>query len=193
MRRRTTALLAAAVLALSACSPPQEPVSRQSSIDVDTPSLRALREDAGLAACRDGSGDPVQDGLPDITLPCLGGGDEVTLSSLRGPLVVNAWASWCEPCRRELPLYARLAATGKVDVLGVNWQDPQPDNALRLLADTGVTYPSLADPDGLMRLAGLPVIFLIDEEGRVVYREYVEIRSWRQLRGLVREHLGVRL
>ena len=84
-------------------------------------------------------------------LQCLGDGPEVRLSELRGtPMVVNVWAPWCLPCRSELPLLAEVAgrAGSAVQFLGVDIKDPSPDDALRLLAGSGVRYPTLSDYSG---------------------------------------------
>ena len=114
-------------------------------------------------------------------------------------MVLNLWASWCGPCRRELPHYQAFAEAhgSRVSVLGVDYQDTQPAAALALAEDTGVTYPLLADPQGeldgatpLPRLVGLPFLALVDAEGRVVHREFVEIRSEQQLTDLVNRYLG---
>jgi thiol-disulfide isomerase/thioredoxin len=171
-------------------------------VDVDTPQLARAREAAGIADCAPGRGGAVEGGLPSVTLPCLGGGPDVDLSTLEGPVVVNLWASWCAPCRQELPFYQAFAEKhgDRVPVLGVDYQDTQPAAALELAADTGVTYPLLADPQGALdgatpfpRLAGLPFLALVGEDGRVVHREYVEIESERQLTELVEKYLGVDL
>jgi len=69
---------------------------------------------------------------------------------LRGrPLVLNVWASWCVPCRKEMPAFQSvyLRARGAVGFLGVDYLD-EADAARRLAADTGVTYPLAADPKG---------------------------------------------
>lgn len=172
----------------------------QVHVDVDTPALRHARDAAGIEPCprTEGTGE-VEDGLPDIVLPCLGGGRSVDLGDLRGPLVINLWAQWCEPCRKELPYYQQLheRADGKLRVIGVDYQDPQPDRALDLVADAGVTYPLLADPAGKLhgplRVLGLPGIVFVDESGEVTDVRYLQIESYGQLRDLVREHLDVRL
>lgn len=173
----------------------------ESRVDVDTATLRALKEKAGVETCVAGSGDasvPVG-GLPQVELPCLGGGPDVDLSTLRGPLVINLWAQWCGPCRAELPYYQRLhvEADHEVEVIGVDYQDTRPDVALELAGETGVTYPLLADPGAELRVPfrvrGLPAVVFVDGDGAVTHTEYVVIGSYDQLRDLVEEHLDVAL
>jgi thiol-disulfide isomerase/thioredoxin len=169
-------------------------------VNVDTAELRQIKADAGVADCVPGTADPVDDGLPDVTLPCLGGGPDVNLASLRGPLVVNLWASFCGPCRTELPIYQRFSEkyAGRVGVLGIDYNDTQAEQALSLIKDSGVTYPLLADPatdmvgkGAFQRILGLPVLALVDERGDVVFQEPLEIKSLKQLEDLVAHHLGV--
>ena len=131
------------------------------------------------------------DRLPDTTLASLEGGKYVDLSSLRGPMVINLWASWCTPCRKELPKYQAFAKKydGKVDVLGIDFQETRLDDARDLVRESGVDYPLLSDPDGKMRALGLPKVILLDARGRVAHEEYVEITSVAQLEALVDAHL----
>lgn len=138
------------------------------------------------------------DRLPDVTLHSLTGGHDVRLRTLRGPMVVNLWASWCTPCREELPRYQAFAARhshgpGAVKVLGIDFQETRPDAARALARSTGVRYPLLADPDGTLRAVGLPELILLDRKGRIAHREYVEIRSVGQLERIVGRHLGRRV
>jgi len=107
--------------------------------------------------------------------------------------VVNLWASWCGPCKRELPQYAAFAKkyAGKVDVLGIDWQETRSDAAKKLAHDSGVTYPLVADPQGRMRTQVLPKLILVDRNGAVAFQEYVKITSVAQLEKLVQQHLSV--
>jgi cytochrome c biogenesis protein CcmG, thiol:disulfide interchange protein DsbE len=100
------------------------------------------------------------------------------LAGLRGRVVVvNFWASWCQPCRTEMPLLQRIsAATGdefrdKVAFIGVDTGDARGD-AGRFLADTGVTFPTVYDPGGLTRgiasrwlVTGLPQTWFVAPDG----------------------------
>ena len=131
--------------------------------------------------------------LPDVTLAALDGGPALDLSTVRGPAVVNLWASWCGPCARELPLYQSFSEkyAGKVKVLGIDFQDTQKDAARQLIRRTGVTYPLYEDPDGVTRARGLPQVILIDEKGHRAFEQYVEITSLAQLEKLVVTHLGI--
>ncbi len=201
MRQVRLAASAAVLLLATACAGTASPGLKAGAphVSVDTPELRAVKADADVAPCRPGDGTTSADGLPAITLPCLGGGKDVDLSRLRGPMVVNLWAQWCTPCRTELPIYQRLheQGKGKVSVLGIDYQDTQPLAALELVRDSGVTYPLLADPDSSLEsaypLRGLPFVIFVDASGAVVDTQYVAIKSYKQLRDLVREKLGVDL
>ena len=131
--------------------------------------------------------------LPETTLQPLGEGKPVDLADLRGPLVINLWASWCGPCRDELPQYQAFSQkyAGSVDVLGIDWQDTRTDKAKALIRQTGVTYPLVTDPEGRLRNKYLPKLILIDAQGKVVFEKYVKINSVAQLENLVQKHLLV--
>jgi thiol-disulfide isomerase/thioredoxin len=193
--RRVLASLAA-VLLLAGCSsgaPAAKAPSFESRIEVDTPALRAAKAKAGIEDCPPAADDASSE-LPELTLPCLGGGREVDLSTLAGPTVVSLWAQWCGPCRRELPYFQRLADTGLVNVVGVDWKETSPMGAVGLLDETGATFPQLVDLDGRIsdhyRVVGLPGILFVDGDGEVTFRPG-EVRSFDDLATLVRDHTGV--
>lgn len=200
-------LALAALLAGCTGSPPTSasgatagpPQAADVHVDVDTPELRQLKQEAGIAPCPDVDAEPVEGGLPPVTLPCLGGGPDVPLGGVRGPAVVNLFAQWCGPCREELPYYQQLheRAGDAVTVLGVDYQDTQPGAALALARETGVTYPLVADPAAQLRaplrVRGLPMLVLVRRDGTVAFRAAMVVDSYAQLKDLVEEHLDVRL
>jgi len=135
--------------------------------------------------------------LPDAALPCLGSGPPVRLSALHGmPTVVNVWATWCDPCREELPHFQWLddAGGGRVRVLGVLFED-DPDGGLAFARKLGVHFPSLVDADGQLkrfRVVGLPATFFVAPDGAISLK-LGEVHSRAELRDLVSERLGVTL
>lgn len=134
--------------------------------------------------------------LPDLRLACFTGGAEVALRSVRGPAVLNLWASWCGPCRKELPAFQRLSerAAGRLHVIGVNTRDDRP-RAVSVGEDFGVTFPSLVDTDQRLQreLAPnvLPITILVDAGGRIRHQDVSGALDDVRLAELVRRHLGV--
>lgn len=112
---------------------------------------------------------------PDFSLPSLHDEDEtISLAAYRGqPVVLNFWASWCAPCRKELPAFQKVseATEGEVAFLGVDHQDGR-NGALRMLEETGVEYPSVFDPGGQLAerygLFGMPSTVFISADGRIL-------------------------
>jgi thiol-disulfide isomerase/thioredoxin len=154
---------------------------------------------AGVPPCPESSTTvpALDDGLPDLTLPCLTAGPPVRLAGLRGePLVVNVWASWCPPCRDELPYFADAAARTKGDVrfLGLDLLD-RTSAALAVQDDFGLPYPSVVDADGAVRgelgVQSPPVTLFVDADGVIVHTAVGAMSSQRQLDALIAEHLGV--
>ncbi len=121
---------------------------------------------------------PVPVTAPDFTLEDMDG-KSYTLSSLRGKVVmVNFWATWCPPCREEIPsmetVYQALHKKGFI-VLAINqWETP--DHVFSYMGQLEVfpSFPILFDRDSHVSEAfgvkGLPTTLIIDKQGRVVYR-----------------------
>ena len=110
---------------------------------------------------------------PDLTLMGLSG-QRVSLQELRGqPVILNFWASWCGPCRAEMPALEQVAtryADEGVVVLLVN-QGEGETTINDFLAEMGLTLPVLLDSDlnatRLYRVQALPTTFFIDRDGRI--------------------------
>jgi thiol-disulfide isomerase/thioredoxin len=188
-------------MVLAGCSRADEavPGPGPAKVSVDDPDLAAVKERIGMADCVAGPGDG---GLPAVTLPCLGGGRSVDLSSLRGPMVISFWASWCEACRTEMPALQDFHReyADRVPVLGIDWVDQYPGSALELAGESGATYPSLADPGGdlqetseFAKVRALPYLVLLDERGDIAYAEFGVVESSEELAALVEDHLEVTL
>ena len=129
----------------------------------------------GLLLTERGDGTRAVAEAPPFDLPDLRGGpDNVSLAALRGrPVVVNFFASWCEPCRKELPALAEAHRRygDRVAFVGVDHADSR-TNAIEMLDQAGVAYPAGYDPRGVTApafgLRGLPDTVFVTADGRVL-------------------------
>ena len=103
------------------------------------------------------------------------GGAAVRLDELEGPAVVNLWATWCAPCKRELPEFEAVheSLAGEVTFVGVNIGDDG-DDAADYLDDLGITYDQYLDFDSeltaALETATLPMTLIIDADERIALR-----------------------
>lgn len=152
IRFQILVVLMLVALAGTACAQPSTGV---------TPVPSQVPEAAGLA--------------PDFTFTSLGG-ESVSLSQQRGRWVlVNFWATWCVPCREEMPYLDELAR-GNADqlvVLAINMREPE-DQVRAFVDELALALPVLLEPDDATLLAygiyGLPMSFLVGPDGVLVER-----------------------
>lgn len=131
----------------------------------------------------------------DFELERLDGSGSLQLSSLRGKvIVINFWAAWCVPCKREAPLFqeAYERYRGRVEFVGVDTADFTGD-ARQFLQRYGVRYPNVRDPDTsvLKDYGGLPIprTYVIDRTWKVSGYIYGETRA-ETLRSAIEEALA---
>lgn len=123
--------------------------------------------------------DPTGKPAPDFTLQTLDGKD-VTLSSLRGKAVLlNFWATWCGPCKIEMPWFVELQkeyGPQGLQIVGVAMDDSSTQDIQTFVKEMGVNYPVLLGKESVGQAYGgvdvLPTTFFIDRNGDIVAREF---------------------
>jgi thiol-disulfide isomerase/thioredoxin len=117
--------------------------------------------------------DQARRATPDVSLPTLDG-RTFNLAALRGkPVIVNFWATWCLPCRAELPAFEEVRRNHRDDelvIVGVDYAEPQ-DVVSKYVAEIGLTFPIALDEDGevseLYRVEALPTTFFVGRDGNI--------------------------
>ncbi len=144
--------------------------------------IAGAKGNAPSAATSTGVGATIGQPAPDFSLVDAGNGQIVRLSSLKGrPVWLNFWATWCPPCRAEIPVIAQLynetktpgaQSTSRYEILGVA-TNSDPSTIKAFTAEFNMSFPILPDNDGLTTSAyhvlPIPTSFFIDKEGIIRY------------------------
>ena len=176
------------VIGLTQAGGSGEPDSASSGFDLAQAQRELEGAPAPLAALH-AQANELLDGGPDAL--------EARLRELRGhPVVINKWASWCGPCRAELPIFQEVSTErGKeIAFLGVNARDKRP-TAERFAARYPVPYPSYEDPGeaiarALKAPSNFPVTLFVDAQGETVFTHQGGYRSAADLQADIDEHIG---
>lgn len=142
---------------------------------------------------------PAGERLPAVSLKGLDGEEPLAVGELMGtPTIINLWASYCGPCKTELPILAKAHTSygDRVRIIGIDFADGD-DNAARALArNAGVDYPLYVDPKSLvkndLRVIGLPQTVFVDAQGTIVATERAAFGSSSELSAAIEKHLGVK-
>lgn len=129
---------------------------------------------------------------PDFSLRRVDSDEEVSLSSFRGKTVLlDFWATWCPPCREQMPIVQKLADDPSLSddlvILSVNADEARPDRQAKVetyLSDNGYRFTTIMDDGRAVSAYGvsnLPTLFIVDPQGKVAHRD-VGVHSEEKLR-----------
>jgi len=131
-------------------------------------------------------------------LNCLTGTEKISVESLRGPLILNVWGSWCGPCADEMPYFVEFneKAKDKVKILGIAVEEAKAQDSKDFIVAYGMTWPNLYDGKGITRKnfgMGVPITWFIDQQGTAVYKHVGVVESTQELIDLTAKYLKVEI
>ena len=149
-----------------------------------------FNDDGNVVGCKSIS---INNGVEKGTsLECLDQKSSTILESIKGPVLINVWGSWCPPCRQELPLLREAYRSGKVKIIGIDIDEPKIETGRNFAIKAGITWPNLIDPDGKTKSSfglGVPVTWFLNEKGEVTYRHIGAFTSAKQLDEEIKKYL----
>jgi cytochrome c biogenesis protein CcmG/thiol:disulfide interchange protein DsbE len=133
-----------------------------------------------------------------VVLDCLDGSDGASVDSIKGPVIINVWGSWCGPCKEEMPILRSFyeKTQGKVLLIGVDVEEASIEDGRKFVENNGITWPNLFDSDGKSRAyfgMGVPVTWFIAPDGSVAYKHIGVLKNEIELISLTSKYLGVKL
>ena len=134
----------------------------------------------------------------ELNFKCLDNSSQINFHTIKGPIVVNVWGSWCGPCKEEMPILRSFyeKAQGKVLLIGVDVEEASIEDGRTFVENNGITWPNLFDADGKSRAyfgMGVPVTWFIAADGIVAHKYIGVFKSEKELISLTSKHLGVEI
>ena len=129
-------------------------------------------------------------------LPCLDGNGSTSFEAIRGPVLVNVWGSWCEPCQQEIPHLLDIAEEKKIAIIGIDVEERNMAAGRAFVASHKMSWPQLYDEKSVTRGIfgmGVPVTWFIDANGKVAYKQIGLFTSDDQIKSLVKKYLKITL
>jgi cytochrome c biogenesis protein CcmG/thiol:disulfide interchange protein DsbE len=135
-----------------------------------------------------------------LIMACLDNSSEINYYSIKGPIIVNVWASWCTGCKEEMPYFVDLYAnpifkSGEIKLLGIDVDEKNADSGPNFIKSYGMSWPHLVDTDGRSKLVfgpGVPVTYFLDKGGEVIHKHIGAYRSKSQLYEAVKKYFEVK-
>ena len=136
-----------------------------------------------------------------LQMNCLDDSSVINFHRIKGPIIVNVWASWCEGCKEEMPYFIDLYAnpvfkTGEIKLLGIDVDEKNADSGPNFIKSHDMSWPHLEDTDSRSKLVfgpGVPVTYFLDENGEVIHKYIGAYRSKSQLYEAVEKYFEVKL
>jgi len=136
-----------------------------------------------------------------LKISCLDGSSEINYHSIKGPIIINVWASWCTGCKEEMPYFVDLYAnpifkSGEIKLLGIDVDEKNADSGPNFIKSHGMSWPHLEDTDSRSKLVfgpGVPVTYFLDKSGEVIHKHIGAYRSKSQLYEAVEKYFEVKL
>jgi cytochrome c biogenesis protein CcmG/thiol:disulfide interchange protein DsbE len=136
-----------------------------------------------------------------LKMSCLDNSSEINFHSIKGPIIINVWASWCTGCKVEMPYFIDLYAnpifkSGEIKLLGIDVDEKNADSGPNFIKSYGMSWPHLEDTDGRSKLVfgpGVPVTYFLDKSGVVIHKHIGAYRSKSQLYEAVENYFEVKL
>ena len=136
-----------------------------------------------------------------LKMSCLDNSSEINYHSIKGPIIINVWASWCTGCKEEMPYFIDLYAnptfkSGEIKLLGIDVDEKNADSGPNFIKSNGMSWPHLEDTDSRSKLVfglGVPVTYFLDKSGEVIHKHIGAYRSKSQLYEAVEKYFKVKL
>ena len=137
----------------------------------------------------------------ELKMSCLDSSSEINYHSIKGPIIINVWASWCTGCKEEMPYFVDLYANpvfinGEIKLLGIDVDEKNADSGPNFIKSHGMSWPHLEDTDSRSKLVfgpGVPVTYFLDKSGEVIHKHIGAYRSKSQLYEAVKKYFEVKL